>query len=108
MIIQTNRYHAKNVGRLISGCLASSTLKNYIKLDVLADCIVQAGLNQFAKILGHCKPILALKSAILIPSKNIGSHFLCIQNCSADQMNYHLKKSGSCAIDMCWFSGLHI
>ena len=53
-------------------CMVHLTLKTTLKLDVLADCIVQAGLNQFSKILGHCKPILALNSAILI-TKIVGS-----------------------------------
>ena len=66
-------------------CMVHLTLKTTLKLDVLANCIVQAGLNKFAKILGHCKPILALKSAILI-TKIVGSPYLCkdpyIQNVS--------------------------
>ena len=43
---------------------SSSELKNHITLDALADLAVQTGLNQFPKLLGPCKPILALKSAI--------------------------------------------
>ena len=54
----------------------SSDVKKYIMLIVLANWEVRAGLNQFAEILGHCKPILTLKSAIFDHQKCWVSFFV--------------------------------
>ena len=55
---------------------SSSDLKNYVLLDALADWAEQEGFNQFDKLLGHCKPTLAFKSAIFYHKKCLISFFV--------------------------------